>query len=98
MQIIWEEDALSDLRHIRRHIGKDSPVAARQVAGRIREAVSLLADHPEIGRAGRVADTRELVVTDTPYIAAYQVAGDAILILRVLHGAQQWPAQFGEGA
>ena len=98
MQIIWEEDALRDLRHIRRHIAKDNPVAARNVAGRIRESVSLLAEHPEIGRAGRVADTRELVVSDTPYIAAYQVAGDAVLILRVLHGAQQWPAQFGAGS
>lgn len=94
MQIIWEEDALRDLGHIRRHIAKDNPVAARQVASRIQEAARLLAEHPEIGRAGRVADTRELVIADTPYIAAYQVAGDAVLILRVLHGAQQWPEQF----
>ena len=94
MQIIWEEDALRDLRHIRRHIAKDKPAAARQVARRIQEAARLLADYPEIGRTGRVADTRELVITDTPYIAAYQVAGDAVLILRVLHGAQQWPEQF----
>ncbi len=91
MQVIWEEDALSDLRHIRRHIAKDNPVAARQVARRIRDAAGILAEHPEIGRPGRVADTRELVIPDTPYIAAYQVAGDAVLILRVLHGAQQWP-------
>ena len=94
MQIIWEEDALRDLRHIRRHIAKDNVVAARQVARRIQEAARLLADHPEIGRTGRVTDTRELVIADTPYIAAYQVAGDAVLILRVLHGAQQWPEQF----
>ena len=94
MQIIWEEDALRDLRHIRRQIAKDNPIAARQMARRIQEAVRLLADHPEIGRTGRVADTRELVVADTPYIAAYQSVGDAVLILRVLHGAQQWPEQF----
>jgi len=94
MQIIWEEDALRDLRHIRRQIAKDNPTAARQMAKRIQEAVRLLADHPEIGRTGRVADTRELVVADTPYIAAYQAVGDAVLILRVLHGAQQWPEQF----
>jgi toxin ParE1/3/4 len=96
MQVIWEEDALSDLRHIRQHIAKNNPVAARQVAERIREAVSLLAQHPEIGRPGRVADTRELVVSDTPYLATYQIAGDAVLILRVLHGAQQWPEHFGQ--
>ena len=66
------------------------------MAERIREAVSLLAQHPEIGRPGRVADTRELVVSDTPYLAAYQIAGDAVLILRVLHSAQQWPEHFGQ--
>jgi toxin ParE1/3/4 len=32
-----------------------------------------------------------LVVSDTPYIAAYRIVGDTVRILRVLHGAQQWP-------
>lgn len=94
MQIIWEEDALADLQHIRGYIAKDNPVAARQVAANIQRAVGRLADYPESGRPGRVAETRELVVSDTPYIAAYQVSGDAVLILRVLHGARKWPETF----
>lgn len=96
MQVIWEEDALGDLLHIRRHIAKDNPAATRRVARHIREVVDLLAEHSEIGRVGRVEGTRELVISDTPYIAAYQVAGDAVLVLRVLHGAQQWPERFGK--
>jgi addiction module RelE/StbE family toxin len=46
---------------------------------------------PEMGRPGRIEGTRELVISRTPYIAAYRIAGDTVRILRVLHGAQQWP-------
>jgi plasmid stabilization system protein ParE len=49
---------------------------------------------PEIGPPGRVAGTRELVVSRTPYISAYQVADGEIVILDVLHGAQKWPGVF----
>jgi addiction module RelE/StbE family toxin len=96
MQIIWEEAALADLQHIRAYIANDNPIAARQVAANINQTVGRLVDHPDSGRAGRVADTRELIVPDTPYIAAYQVSGDTVLILRVLHGARKWPEHFGE--
>ena len=30
------------------------------------------------------------------YLIAYQVLGDQIIILRALHGAQQWPESFEE--
>jgi plasmid stabilization system protein ParE len=45
--------------------------------------------HPASGRPGRLRGTRELVVTGTPYIAAYRVVDDMVTILRVLHGARQ---------
>jgi len=45
----------------------------------------------EIGRPGRVSDTRELAVPRTPYIVVYRILPITILILRVLHGAQRWP-------
>jgi plasmid stabilization system protein ParE len=46
---------------------------------------------PELGRPGRIEGTHELVISRTPYIAAYRIAGDTVCILRLLHGAQQWP-------
>lgn len=51
---------------------------------------------PESGRLGRVEGTRELVVDRTPYIAAYRIAGDTVRILRVLHGAREWPEDIPE--
>ena len=35
--------------------------------------------------------TRELVLTPLPYIVVYTVRGDVIFVVRILHGAQQWP-------
>jgi len=57
-------------------------------------ALQRLGRFPESGRIGRVAGTRELVIVRTPYIAAYQVGSVAVLVLRILHGSQQWPGDF----
>lgn len=75
------------------YIGERNPRAAINIGDAIESAVRRLIDHPHIGRKGRVKGTRELVVSGTPYVIAYRVEPDAVLILRLLHGAQQWPAE-----
>jgi len=47
--------------------------------------------NPALGKAGRVAKTRELVVAGTPYIVIYRVKDNRLEILRIFHGARQWP-------
>jgi addiction module RelE/StbE family toxin len=86
--------ALDDLREIDQLISKDSPVAARKVLAVIWETTQYLREHPHIGRPGRVSGTRELVISGTPFIIPYRVVSDEIQILRVLHGARQWPKNF----
>ncbi len=54
----------------------------------------MLADHPHVGRAGRVLGTRELVIANTPFIIPYRVAENTIQILRVLHDKRRWPRHF----
>ena len=44
-----------------------------------------------MGRPGRVPKTRELVVSGTPYLVIYRVKNDRLEVLRVFHGARQWP-------
>jgi toxin ParE1/3/4 len=46
------------------------------------------------GRSGRVSGTRELVIPNTPFVVAYAIARDRIVILATYHGAQQWPEAF----
>ena len=53
--------------------------------------IHVLDRYPELGRAGREPGTRELVIAGLPYIAFYRIAGDDVIIRRVLHGAMQWP-------
>ena len=82
------------LEDIRERIAADNPAAAACMIERIRTAVERLAASPAIGRPGRVADTRELVIPSTPYIIPYRVPADAVEILRVFHAARKWPKKF----
>ncbi|MBU0481189.1 MAG: type II toxin-antitoxin system RelE/ParE family toxin [Proteobacteria bacterium] len=91
MQIRWEEEALSDLINIRVYIEEENPMAAGKLAGRIIDKVKLLADQPLLGSQGRLHNTRELVITSTPYTIIYHASADLITILRVFHQARKWP-------
>jgi len=91
VKLEWSRLALEDRDRIFDYIEQDNPFAAIAVDERISAQVGLLLTFPECGRPGRVDGTRELVVAHTPYIVAYQIAGETVRILRVLHGAQLWP-------
>lgn len=91
MQIRWQDDAINDLIQVRRFIAMDNPAAAARVANRIRSAAPELANQPGMGRPGRVPGTRERVLVDVPYIIAYRVEGNSVVILRVLHTSRKWP-------
>ena len=72
-------------------IAADNPAAASRMVERIRSAVARLAGSPALGRPGRVADTRELVIPGTPYIIPYRVKGGIVQVITILHSAQRWP-------
>jgi toxin ParE1/3/4 len=94
MQVVWAEPALRDLAAVRAYIAQGNvPAAERQVQRVILAVVSLL-QFPEVGRPGRRAGTRELVVNRTPFIVAYRLRGGEIQVLRILHGRQRWPEAF----
>lgn len=96
MKLVWLQQAQDDLDAIADYIAEHNPQAAWNIYQTIRSKVEQLPSQPSLGRPGRVQETRELVITSTPYIVAYTVRPllDAIVILRVLHGAQKWPGEF----
>jgi toxin ParE1/3/4 len=96
MLLEWSAFALADRKAIFDYIEADSPLAAVSIDARIKQSVEMLAQFPEMGRPGRMEGTRELLVSHTPYIAAYRIADDRLRILRILHGAQQWPENLPE--
>jgi toxin ParE1/3/4 len=92
MRIEWTELAVGDLLALRAYIGSENPGAAERMVRRIVDLVETqLSRMPESGRFGRVEDTRELVVSGTPYIVVYRIIGHVVTVLRVLHGARRWP-------
>jgi toxin ParE1/3/4 len=95
VRVHWTTPASRDLLEISDYFAQDSPAAAYRVAAEVRRQVGQLAEHPHMGRPGRVPDTRELVITSTPYIAPYRFIGGGVEVLAVIHGARRWPAEFG---
>jgi toxin ParE1/3/4 len=92
-EIRWSRPALFDYSQIIDRIRKINPRTAAGLRDSIEHRLSLLATMPRMGRVGRVAGTRELVLSRTPYIVIYELRGpdEQIYILRLLHGAQRWP-------
>ncbi len=93
--IKWTEQATQQLDQAHDYItlSNNKAVAAR-ITMQIVTAVQQLAAFPMSGKAGRVLGTRELVISNTPFIAAYAIDRADIIILAIYHGAQQWPESF----
>jgi addiction module RelE/StbE family toxin len=89
--IVWSPRAIEHLAHLREYIARDNPNAANRVASALLEAVERLAQLPNLGRPGRVAGTRELVVPGTPYIVTYRLRRDRLEVVGVFHARQKWP-------
>jgi toxin ParE1/3/4 len=86
----WRQAAREDLLAIIDYISDDNPAAAQALKDEIEGKVSRLLEHPKLYRSGRMPDTREMVVHRS-YVVIYTEDKTTISILRVLHGAQQWP-------
>ena len=91
MIIVWSPRAIGHLGDLREYIARDHPGAANRIAMMLLAAVERLAELPNLGRPGRVAGTRELVVPGMPYVIPYRVRGDRLEIVGVFHGGQKWP-------
>ena len=83
MPILWTDAAVRDFTQICDYVEEHGSTATSlRAAVSIYKQIGALAKFPETGRTGRKPETRELVLTRLPYVAE---------ILRILHGAQQWP-------
>ena len=93
--IEWTERAIRQLDQARDYIAlSNSEAVAARIVMRIAKSVEQLAMFPMSGRSGRVAGTRELVISNTPFVVAYTMRGDRVVVLAVYHSARQWPQEF----
>lgn len=86
----WKLAAVADLMAIVDYISDDNPDAAQALKEDIETKVSRLRENPRLYRKGRVEGTREMLVRSN-YVVVYAEDPEAVTVLRVLHGAQQWP-------
>ena len=93
MIVKWTAQARKDRNRQLLYIADKNPRAAITQGDLIYRNVAILREHPQMGRPGREPATRELVVLHTPFVIIYRIDEKAqqIDILRLLHGAQQWP-------
>ncbi|MEO8049238.1 MAG: type II toxin-antitoxin system RelE/ParE family toxin [Acidobacteriota bacterium] len=92
MTVRWTPTALRDLASLHSYIADYNPGAASAAVGTVVAGIEALAQHPEMGRRGRVAGTRELVVA--PSVVAYRARKTSIDVLAIIHGARRWPDSF----
>jgi toxin ParE1/3/4 len=91
MRVRWTTEAADDLKRICDYIAESRPESAQRVAQSVVERIGALETFPHLGRPGRVQGTREVVFPPLPFVAIYEVREEQTIVLRILHGAQQWP-------
>lgn len=92
MKIFWAPQALEDRHSIWDYIAAENLTAAVRMDALFGAAVGRLADHPRMGKPGLIAGTRELVVHES-YRLVYEVDGETLWILALVHTSRRWPPQ-----
>ena len=82
--------ALDDRDAIMEHIAKDNWAAAIQLDDDFEVHADRACKTPMLYKPGRMKGTREIVVHPND-VMVYQVTPASVVVLRVLHTAQQWP-------
>lgn len=95
LPIEWTESASEDMDGIADYLlGESLPFdTVEDYVKRIYNAPEHLTTLPGAGKPGRVFNSREWLVKDTPYALIYRVLPDRVQILRVMHSSRQFPEQ-----
>ena len=92
MRLVLSRQALAELDQILGYIREHSPLGARNVEARIRRAFDHIARHPEAAeRVEQRPAVRRLPLARYPYVIYYEAGDDAVIVLRILHGARRQP-------
>jgi toxin ParE1/3/4 len=90
-RIIRTRQSREDVIEIWEYIARDSALAADKLLRKFDETVRRLSEQPLIGAA---QDKYRSGLRSFPvgkYVIFYEVDSDGITIIRVLHGARDWP-------
>jgi toxin ParE1/3/4 len=88
MRVRWTIPVAANLYNIVRHIQQDNPQAAADAAESLYDGCASLRKFPHHTRGSKA---RELVFCDLPSIVVYRVGDQIVEVMRIYHGAQDWP-------
>jgi addiction module RelE/StbE family toxin len=94
VRLEWTASAKRDLQDIIDYIWLDNPQATRRMNTRFRAVARLLTHSPYSGKLGAVAGTREFVAHSN-YKIVYQVTGETVSIMALVHTSRHWPIEPG---
>lgn len=89
MKLRWTESAYADLRRLHDFLGENNPAAAHNAVSVLLEAAEKLLHQPRAGvrlDAFEGREVRRFIVAQ--YELRYEVAADAVYILRLFHGRE----------
>ena len=90
MRVIWTPEALEDRADVWDYIAADNPRAAARADDLFSDAAARLADHPKLGRPGKIQGTHELGPHES-YRLVCEISGETLWMLALVHPARQWP-------
>jgi addiction module RelE/StbE family toxin len=91
MQVKWLRRALRNLEQARNYVFQDNPTAAQELILKIQNAANQLQNYPFMGKNGRVEGTKELIISNSPYILIYRIKEESVEVLRILHASKRYP-------
>lgn len=90
MRVVWTPEAQQDRIDVWDYIAADDPLAAARMDEIFSDAAARLAEHPMLGRSGKIPGTRELIPHES-YRLVYEIDGETVWILTLVHTARRWP-------
>jgi len=91
MRLTWSEYARYKYCEQISYIALRNPTAAEKIAASIEETLNKILLYPRIGRVGRYPDTLECLIKKTSLIIVYEIHGEVITVLNILHTSQNYP-------
>ena len=91
MKLTWSEFALDEYDAQLFYLASGDEEAAVKTQALLESVLNHLLLFPGIGRAGRCPGTLEFAVKKTPLLIVYEVQGNILTILRILHTSRDYP-------
>ncbi len=84
----FSRKALADLSAVHADLTRHNPAAAAKVVAAIEHSVSLIGEHPRLGRSIDRDSDRVHVVPRYNYVISYRIVGDTVEIRFIFHPRQ----------